>query len=143
MTADRRFATASDAEADGVLAVIGWLGVPPEQFVDDSNIAGVPLPPAADGVIRVDMALLADLGHDGSTLLLLLSDNGGNPKMGGYNNPLRGAKSTSFECGVRNRAILWGDGVLPNPTGAAFRYSSGLFHVSDADRWLLRATRHP
>ena len=29
----RRFATASDAEADGVLALIGWLGIAPEQFV--------------------------------------------------------------------------------------------------------------
>ncbi|MEM8748479.1 MAG: hypothetical protein AAGF91_17380, partial [Actinomycetota bacterium] len=32
----RRFATASDAEADGVLAAIGWLGVAPEDFVAGS-----------------------------------------------------------------------------------------------------------
>lgn len=57
----RRFATASDAEADGVLALIGWLGVAPEQFVIDANIAGMPLPPVRDGVIRVDMALVAEL----------------------------------------------------------------------------------
>lgn len=57
----RRFATASDAEADGVLALIGWLGVAPEQFVIDSNIAGMPLPPAGEGAIRVDMELVADL----------------------------------------------------------------------------------
>lgn len=57
----RRFATASDAEADGVLALIGWLGVVPEQFVVNSKVAGVPLPPAGDGVIRVDMALVVDL----------------------------------------------------------------------------------
>lgn len=57
----RRFATASDAEADGVLALVGWLGVAPEQFVTDSKIAGMPLPSAGEGVIRVDMALVAEL----------------------------------------------------------------------------------
>lgn len=57
----RRFSTASDAEADGVLALIGWLGIAPEQFVVNSKVAGVPLPPSGDGVIRVDMALVVDL----------------------------------------------------------------------------------
>lgn len=57
----RRYATAADAEADGVLALIGWLGVSPEQFVIDSKIAGVPLPPAGEGLHRVDMAKLAEL----------------------------------------------------------------------------------
>lgn len=57
----RRFATASDAEADGVLALVGWLGVAPEQFVTDSKIAGMPLPSAGEGVIRVDMALVVEL----------------------------------------------------------------------------------
>lgn len=57
----RRFATASDAEADGVLALIGWLGVAPEWFVIDSRVAGMPLPPAADGMIRVNMEQLAEL----------------------------------------------------------------------------------
>lgn len=56
----RRFATASDAEADGVLALIGWLGVPPEQFVANSQVVGVTLPPAGDGMIRVDMERVAE-----------------------------------------------------------------------------------
>lgn len=56
----RRFATASDAEADGVLALIGWLGIAPEQFIIDSKITGAPLPPAGEGVIRVDMTLVAE-----------------------------------------------------------------------------------
>lgn len=57
----RRFATASDAEADGVLALIGWLGVSPEHFVVDSAVAGTPLPPAGEGVIRVDLSRLSEL----------------------------------------------------------------------------------
>lgn len=57
----RRFATASDAEADGVLALIGWLGVAPEQFIVNSTVVGMPLPPTRDGMIRVDMAQIAEL----------------------------------------------------------------------------------
>lgn len=60
----RRFATASDAEADGVLALIGWLGVPPEQFVAESTIVGTRLLPAGDGVIRVDMELIAKASRE-------------------------------------------------------------------------------
>jgi len=51
----RRFKTASDAEADGVLALIGWTGDAPEQFMTDSRVTGAPLAPAGTGVIRVDM----------------------------------------------------------------------------------------
>lgn len=57
----RRFANASDAEADGVLALVGWLGVAPEQFVANSKIAGTVLPPAGEGVIRIDMSQLTEL----------------------------------------------------------------------------------
>jgi transcriptional regulator with XRE-family HTH domain len=59
MSTIRRFRTARDAEADGVLALVGWLGVPPERFVTDSSVAGTLLPPAGDGLIRVDMGLVA------------------------------------------------------------------------------------
>jgi len=54
----RRYRTATDAEADGVLALIGWLGAPPEEFINDSSVDGIPLPPAGTGNIRVDMGLL-------------------------------------------------------------------------------------
>ena len=57
----RRFATAADAEADGVLALVGWLGVAPEAFVANSAVAGTQLLPAGEGVIRVDMAQVSEL----------------------------------------------------------------------------------
>lgn len=57
----RRFRTATDAEADGVLAMVGWLGVPPERFVRGSTVDGTLLPPAQDGLIRVDMSLVAEV----------------------------------------------------------------------------------
>lgn len=63
----RRFATAADAEADGVLALIGWLGVVPEEFIADSKVAGVQLPEAGNGQIRVAMAALKELPGFGAT----------------------------------------------------------------------------
>ena len=54
----RRLETADDAEADGVLALIRWLGVPPETYVDAARRAGEPLPTGA-GMIRVDMDRVA------------------------------------------------------------------------------------
>ena len=57
----KRLATAADAEADGVLALIGWLEVPPEHFVAESTVAGELLPMSGNGLIRVDMDRVAAL----------------------------------------------------------------------------------
>lgn len=57
----RRFRTADDAEADGVLALIAWLGDPPELFMNDSSVSGTPLPPAGAGQVRVDMDLVVEV----------------------------------------------------------------------------------
>ena len=66
----KRFASAADAEADGVLALIGWLGSRPEQFVPTSTVVGVHLDDPKDGQIRVDMAALVALdAGSGSTKL--------------------------------------------------------------------------
>lgn len=54
----KRFETATDAEADGVLALIQWLGVPPEDFMTSSPVGDVSLPATGDGQIRVDMVLV-------------------------------------------------------------------------------------
>ena len=55
----RRFADADDAEADGVLALVRWLGAAPEDFVAGSTVRGDRLPVANGGSIRVDMELVA------------------------------------------------------------------------------------
>jgi hypothetical protein len=57
----RHFESAGDAEADGVLAVVGWLGVAPEEFIDGGVVAGEPLPPANGGFVRVDRARLSEV----------------------------------------------------------------------------------
>ena len=54
----RRFRTADDAEADGVLALVAWTGDPPEQFIADSLVSGTPLPLVGTSQIRVDMDLV-------------------------------------------------------------------------------------
>ena len=45
-------------EADGVLAMIGWLGVEPERFTHAANVTGVPLPDPDGGMIRVDITVV-------------------------------------------------------------------------------------
>lgn len=55
----RRFQDANDAEADGVLALVRWLGVAPEDFVKNGSVDGVRLRNAGEGYIRVDMELVA------------------------------------------------------------------------------------
>ena len=51
----RRMASAEDAEADGVLTLVAWLGLQPEAFMDgvSSDRAVAPL---GSMVVRVDMA---------------------------------------------------------------------------------------
>lgn len=55
----RRFGVAHDAEADGVLALVRWLGVAPEEFVSSSSVCGEKLLASGDGVVRVDMDSVA------------------------------------------------------------------------------------
>ncbi len=52
----RRLESADDAEADGVLALIDWLDMRPEDFVPGSAVRGRKLIRVEDGYIRVDMA---------------------------------------------------------------------------------------
>jgi hypothetical protein len=56
----RRFESAADAEADGVLTLISWVGVPPERLIRGTSIPEVLLPPLDGGLIRVDMNLVAE-----------------------------------------------------------------------------------
>ena len=60
----RRMADADDAEADGVLAMIGWLGVAPESFVSGDQVPGEVLSTGEGGYIRVDMELVAEADGD-------------------------------------------------------------------------------
>ena len=60
----RRFGAAHDAEADGVLALVRWLGVPPEDYINSKSVEGERLRPPGDGYIRVDRELIAKAEGD-------------------------------------------------------------------------------
>ena len=89
-------------------------------------------------------SLLAEHGELQDTVLLYSHDNGGVPYAGALNYPLRGAKATAYEGGVR-----WGEVLVrclvdtpvvfrspgfihyPSLLGAGGRDHPGLFHVAD------------
>ncbi len=58
-TTIRRFETADDAEADGVLALIAWLDTEPEEFISGRHCDAERLMPTNGGLVRVDMARVA------------------------------------------------------------------------------------
>lgn len=60
----RRYASADDAEADGVLALIHWLDATPEDYITNNSITPTRLPPAAHGQPRVDMDRVAEATKD-------------------------------------------------------------------------------
>ena len=60
----RRFGNADDAEADGVLALIRWLSVAPEHFVQSDSVKPKPLRKHGGGYVRVDMDAVAIAGAD-------------------------------------------------------------------------------
>ncbi len=65
----RRFETADDAEADGVLVLVRWLEQNPESFLShgppgrEGTPSGMLLPDGA-GIVRVDMELVANAAGD-------------------------------------------------------------------------------
>ena len=54
-----------------------------------------------------------DLGLSEKTLVLFTSDNGGQPRHGATNTPLRGGKGSTFEGGMRVPTIAWWPGKIP------------------------------
>ena len=60
----RRYGNGDDAEADGVLAVLRWLGAEPERYITGDAPKGQPLPTHGPGYIRVDMELIAAASGD-------------------------------------------------------------------------------
>ena len=60
----RRFGEADDAEADGVLRLMGWLQVVPEDYVQTGSVERAPLPAPGPGQVRVNMNLVAQAAND-------------------------------------------------------------------------------
>ena len=71
------------------------------------------------GIARIAAALEAAQIAD-NTLLVFSSDNGGSLNLGASNGPLRGAKSSPFEGGIRVPAFMYWPGVVQ--PGAVFEH---------------------
>ncbi len=59
---------------------------------------------------------LRELELDQNTFVLFTSDNGGSLRHGSFNHPLRGAKGSTFEGGMRVCTIAWWPGKIPAGT---------------------------
>ena len=83
---------------------------------------------AMDAAIGKVVGVLKDEGIADNTLILWMSDNGGQLTMnaGGSNDPLRGQKGGAYDGGLRVPALAVWPGVLP-----AGRVHNGLFTVVD------------
>ena len=66
------------------------------------------------------MAALSESGFYDDTLFVFAGDNGGAPKNGGYNYPLRGSKGTLFEGGIRQASFMWGAMLPEDVVGTTF-----------------------
>lgn len=73
----------------------------------------------SDWVEEVDWSVgrvldsVRELGLAKKTLVLFTSDNGGAPRHGARNGPLRGGKGSTFEGGMRVPTIAWWPGRIP------------------------------
>lgn len=65
-----------------------------------------------DNALGKILKAIEDRGIANNTIIWFLSDNGGIPTFGGSNNPLRGAKHTEWEGGVRSASVVYWKGKI-------------------------------
>lgn len=114
---------------------------PPEALERASHLKSIPndqrlvfaaMTLVADDAVKNLTTCLQENGLYDETLLIIASDNGGNPQVSasGSNYPLRGMKGYTWEGGVRVNALIRSNLIPHHLRGSKY---GGLFHVTD---WL-------
>ena len=88
-----------------------------------------------DGAIARVLAALDDAGLGDDTLVMFMSDNGGEENLGAHNGPFRNGKGRPWEGGIRVPALMWRPGELE----AGSRYE-GIIAVEDILPTFMAAT---
>ena len=97
---------------DGESTTVNQLQPPPEDLARVAYIDDITRRKYAAKVVNLDDAIggvldsLDDLGLSENTLVIFLTDHGGDPKYGGSNAPYRGDKATLFEGGIRVPCLM-------------------------------------
>jgi arylsulfatase A-like enzyme len=81
-----------------------------------------------DTAVESVMSAVSSGGFLDNTLVIFAGDNGGAPKNGGYNWPLRGSKGTLYEGGIRQAAWAWGAMLDSSVRGTTYH---GQIHLAD------------
>ena len=107
-----------------------------EGHIDEARAKLVALIEHMDNGIGKVMAALKETGFYDNTLVIFVSDNGGQLNVGARNGPLRDGKGTVYEGGIRVPAIAsWPGNIAPGTT------SDALLTTMDIYPTLLEAAR--
>jgi len=93
-------------------------------------------------MIEAVVNTLKEVGEYDNTLIWFSGDNGGAPKNGGYNYPMRGSKGSLFEGGIRQLSWVWSSsssGLIPSSVRGT-TYHSPLHLVDYLPTFLSIAT---
>ena len=104
-----------------------WIDLYPKGSTCDKRRTYQAMVSVADNVTGTVVQLLKERGMWDNTLMVVSSDNGGE-LCAGSNYPLKGAKKTFFEGGVRSLAFANG-GALPSSMRG--KTSEGVIHIAD------------
>ena len=104
-----------------------WIDIYPVGSTCDFRRTYQAMVSVADNVTGHVVQLLKERGMWDNTLMVVSADNGGAP-CAGSNYPLKGAKATLFEGGVRSLAFANG-GALPSSMRG--KTSEGFIHIAD------------
>lgn len=101
---------------------------PCSEISDDSRLVYCGMMRCIDSSVQSLMAALSTYGYYANTLVVFSGDNGGAPKNGGYNWPLRGSKGTLYEGGIRQASWMWGSMLKDSVRGTIYK---GQVHLAD------------